>query len=176
MAEIEKKFLVREGGTTYASSLLEKLYPTFQELVNDIKQNGKIIRQGYLPIEKGILLAKFLELNLDFEISEARLRDKNGELFFTIKGDGTIQRDELETSVSREIFDFYWPETAGKRVEKIRLEKPYVNHILEIDFYLDRELVVAEVEVGSQKEAELFPPLGKDITSDKSYKNKNLAR
>lgn len=175
MTEIEKKFLVSDG-SEYPSQLLDTIYPSFQELVVDVTRNGEVIKQGYLPIDKGLILAQAIGLQLNFNPAEARLRDRAGNLTFTLKGDGTVERDELETPISPEFFNSYWPETAGKRVQKIRLKKPYLDHILEIDFYLDRKLVVVEVEVGSREEAESFPKLGKDITADKSFKNKNLAK
>jgi CYTH domain-containing protein len=176
MAEIEKKFLLSDDNSTYISGVLKNIYPTFEELVTDVNRNGMLIRQGYLTAEEGAVLTQMLCLNPTFDPTEARLRNKDGSFFFTLKGNGTVERDELEIPISRETFNLYWPQTKGKRVEKIRLKKTLNNYLLEIDFYLDRELVVVEVEVGSREEAENFPALGKDITNDKNYKNKNLAK
>jgi CYTH domain-containing protein len=176
MAEIEKKYLLRDDTGTYVSEILKAIYPNFEELTDDVKNNGKPIRQGYLSIEMGINIAQELNLNLEFEPVEARLRDKAGKFFFTLKGDGTVERDELEKTIDQDVFNSYWPKTEGRRVEKIRLGKPFNDRTLEIDFYLDRTLTVVEVEVGSLEEAENFPTLGKDITKDRGFKNKNLAK
>ena len=44
------------------------------------------------------------------------------------------------------------------------------------DMYKDRDLIVAEVEFKSIKEAEGYQALGKDVTSESQFKNKNLAK
>ena len=59
----------------------------------------------------------------------------------------------------------------------MRLGVPYEHYIAEIDVYTDRQdLVIAEVEVPTKEIAYGLPALGKDITHDENYKNKNLAR
>ena len=57
----------------------------------------------------------------------------------------------------------------------MRIKHPTQGLEAEIDFYLDRDLVTAEVECPSIEIAEGLCPIGKDITEDKTYKNKNLA-
>jgi len=174
--EIEKKYLIRENGKDYATFFLSKMFPSIQELKKDVAKNGKSIRQGYLSLDKGMELSDRLGINVDFAPSEARLRDKVGTLYFTLKGSGGLIRNELETNIEQEVFDEYWPKTEGKRVEKIRLNKPFEGYVAEIDVYGDRDLIVVEVEVPSLLDAEKLSPLGKDVTTDKKYKNKNLVR
>lgn len=176
MAEHERKFLIKQDDQISPTPHLIELYPSVDDLIEDVINNGVRIRQGYLPIETGISLAKGLNMRPDFNIAEARLRDKDGVYIFTIKGDGDQTRGELEREIRSDVFDSYWPATEGKRVEKIRLKKPYGNLQIEIDVYTDgRELVVAEVEAEPEILQDLLP-LGIDVTSDKKYKNKNLAR
>ena len=138
-------------------------------------QNGKSIRQGYRPLGAGTELSDRLGMNVDFTPSEARLRDKAGTLYFTLKGTGGLSRSELEVEVKQNVFNEFWGKTDGRRVEKVRLNVPFKVYTAEIDVYTDRDLVVVEVEVPTVEEANKLPPLGKDVTSDKSYKNKNLA-
>ena len=50
------------------------------------------------------------------------------------------------------------------------------NHIIEIDVYTDRDLIVAEVEVGKVEELKEILAIGRDISDDPGYKNRNLAK
>ncbi len=175
--EIEKKYLIRENGTDYATEALSQLYLSVQALIKDVLQNGKLIRQGYLPLEKGSELSDSLGMDVDFDPSEVRLRDKAGTFYFiTLKGSGGLSRNELETEIGQDIFNEYWSETEGRRVEKVRLNRPFEGHTAEIDVYTDRDLIVAEVEVPTIQDAERLSALGKDVTNNKAYKNKNLAK
>ncbi len=174
--EIEKKYLIKEEDANFVSESLFQMYDSLQALKSDVLQNGKSIRQGYLPLDSGTELSDKLGMTVDFDPSEARLRDKADTLYFTLKGSGGLSRNELEVVIDKNIFDEYWLKTEGKRVEKFRLDKPYEGHTAEIDVYTDRDLIVAEVEVPTIEQAENLSALGKDITSDKSYKNKNLAK
>ncbi len=175
-SEIEKKFLLYENDKDYATKNLNEICSSLDELKEKVLKEGIKIQQGYLSIEKGMELAKSLGLHVGFEPAEARLRNKGGKYFFTIKGEGGTVRDELEVSLDKHIFQQYWPATEGKRVEKMRLKTPYEGQTAEVDVYLDRKLIVAEVEVETLEEAEHMNAMGKDVTKDKAYKNKNLAR
>ena len=166
--EIENKYLLREEGVNYCDQLVD--------LVEDVVDNGVAIRQGYLPLDSGAELCDSLRLDVDFEFSEARLRDKGGTLFFTLKGNGDLSRSEIEVEVDRDLFEKYWVFTEGSRVEKVRLEVPFDRYTMEVDVYTDRDLIVAEVEVPTLEEAANLSVIGKDVTLDKKYKNKNLAR
>lgn len=155
---------------------LKRLYTSLEILTADVITNGTRIRQGYLPLEIGVNLAQELHCEADFAISEARLRDRGGQLTFTIKGEGGTSRGEIETEIDDKTFKEFWHHTRGKRVEKIRLQKSVGGRILEIDVYTDRKLVVAEMEVDSMDDLQRLEPFGEDISEDRRYKNKNLAR
>jgi len=174
--EIEKKYLIRENGVDFFSDSLAEIFPKISELEEEVIEKGKKIRQGYLSLEDGEALAKEVGMNIDFNPVEARLRDKAGKYFLTVKGDGSLTRNEEEKSLDQKVFQNYWSLTEGRRVEKVRLEKSYQGFTAEFDVYIDRDLIVAEIEVPSEQDANNLVPLGKDITSDKSYKNKNLAK
>ena len=175
--EIEKKFLLREDGVDYATYNLEYFFSrSMDQLKKDVLALGKPIGQGYMPLSDGQELSDLLGMDVDFIPSEARLRDKAGKLYFTLKGEGGLIRDELETEVNQTYFDKFWPRTEGRRVEKVRLDLPYREHILEVDVYTDRDLIVGEIEAPSIEIAHSIEPLGRNATEDSNYKNKNLGR
>lgn len=176
MAEIERKFLLEEDGKNFATNELSKLYPSMEALKNDILTNGRLIKQGYLPLEAGTQLTRRLNLEIGFNPAEARLRSVANRLTLTLKGDGTIERDEIEVEIGEALFHEYWKLTAGKRVEKIRLRKNFGDHTIEIDLYKDRHLTVAEIESPTIEDAESIPTIGLDVTTNPKYKNKNLAK
>ena len=120
-------------------------------------------------------LLEDINKEISFSIQEARLRNKAGTFIFTLKGKGDIIREEFEVIVSEKLFQKYWPFAQG-RVTKARLDMPYEKHVVEIDVYLDRNLIVAEVEFETIDDIESFPNIGKDVTEDLSYKNVNLAK
>lgn len=173
--EIEKKYLIKEGRTEYATEELYRLYPSIDFLKDFVLANGEPIQQGYMPIEKGLRLANTLGLKVDFKVEEARLRDRAGRLYFTLKGKGSISRSEIEREIDNDLFEQYWPSTKGKRIKKIRLERKYGNQYLEIDVFTDRDLILAEVETSSIDEMKELPLFGLDVTANKKYRNKNLA-
>jgi CYTH domain-containing protein len=173
--EIEKKYLIKENDTIYFPKALSQMYSSMQILKSDVIKNGKPIRQGYMPIDSGLELIADLGLNIDFAPTQARLRDKAKVFYFTLKGQGNLSRDEFNVEIEKDIFDKYWPETKGKRLEKIRLEKQFGDYIAEFDVYANRDLITAEVEVPTESLAEKLDSLGYDVTEEKKYKNINLA-
>ncbi len=175
--EIEKKYLIRQNNKEFATSHLNQLYSSISDLVEDVMQNGKTIHQGYLPFEIGRALSRRLYIGLDFTPVEFRLRNKAGKFLFTIKGYGGLKRNETPDEIlSEETFNNYWEFTKGNRIYKKRLKKPYQNLEAELDLFLDRDLILAEVETETEEQANALNPLGKDVSEDQKYKNKNLAK
>ncbi len=124
------------------------------------------IRQGYLA--------------LDPDGTEVRIRQKGDRFFQTIKRGAGLQRIEAEILLTRAQFETLWPLTKGRRVEKIRYDIAYEDYVIELDVYSGTlaGLLTAEVEFPSQEASAVFPTppwLGREITEDKRYKNKNLA-
>ena len=187
--EIERKFLIWENGNNYETEAFRSWYASMGgDTSRDVVQalQGRVLRDG-VPLLQGYFLqvggeavrelADLVGFENDFEPTEARLRKKGKEQFyFTLKGKGGVQRNEFEAEIPRMTFDRYWLDTQGLRVEKVRLAREYGRHTAEIDVYTDRQLIVIEVEVPTLEAAERLAPLGKDVTEDKAYKNKNLAR
>ncbi|MBI4152814.1 hypothetical protein HY495_03825 [Candidatus Woesearchaeota archaeon] len=187
--EIERKFLIWEDGKNYGTAAFRDWYAamggdTSRDIVQALRayvlRDGVSLHQGYFPNIEGETVRELADLvgfKDKFKPTEARLRNKGEEQFyFTLKGPGGVQRDEFDPEIEKIVFARYWPGTQGSRVEKVRLARGYGEHTAEIDLYTDRDLIVIEVEVLTLEEAERLVPLGKDVTEDKAYKNRNLAR
>lgn len=129
-------------------------------------REGVFIAQGYLFTDGG----------------ELRVRVRGDHFYLTIKGEGSISRNEWEVEIPRWVFDTLWPKTEGRRVEKTRYTIPYNGLMLEVDNYL-RDLIgliVLECEFRDEEAAEEFKlpewiQGALDVTSEPAYKNKNLA-
>jgi CYTH domain-containing protein len=113
-----------------------------------------------------------------------RLRrvEANGrtEWIRTVKLGSGVQRVEIEEDTTEQIFEQMWPLTAGRRIEKIRYEIEDGGYVWIIDQFLDRDLVLAEVELPTLGLMPaipdwLAPYLVRDVTSDPRYVNVNLA-
>ncbi len=124
------------------------------------------ILQGYLTAQKD---------------DELRLR-KMGETYFKTakKTHSSGYREEIEEYITLEEFEKFWPQTAGKRVEKVRYKIPYQDLVIELDIFSghNKGLNLAEVEFDSEEKAKSFSPpawFGEEVTNDSKYKNANLA-
>lgn len=130
---------------------------------------AKEIDQGYLPGER---------------LRERVRREREGteERFWrTVKLGKGVQRIEVEEAASREVFDALWALTHGARVRKRRYLMPAGERTWEIDDFLDRSLVLAEIELGSPDEPVTFPEwlapyVEREVTEDSAYVNLNLAK
>jgi CHAD domain-containing protein/CYTH domain-containing protein len=99
----------------------------------------------------------------------------------TIKSGSGIARMELEDETDAKLFETLWPLTAGRRVRKRRHKVREGDRLWEIDEFLDRELVLAEVELPSVDAAVVLPDwlrphVVREVTSESEYKNENLAK
>ena len=71
--------------------------------------------------------------------------------------------------------------TEGRRLRKRRYRVPEGNLVWEIDQFLDRDLVLAEVELGPGAPTEveipawLRPHVEREVTGDEAYSNFKLA-
>ena len=127
------------------------------------------IAQGYLPGERLIERLR-------------RDRTNGSEKFLrTVKVGAGVVRIEVEEETTRDLFDHLWPLTQGKRLVKRRYVVDSPEHRWEIDEFLDRPLVVAEVELTDADEAVTIPDwlatcVDREVTGDRDYLNVNLAR
>jgi CYTH domain-containing protein len=111
----------------------------------------------------------------------------------TIRPDGTFRltrtvkfgplgaRVELEEDAPATLFDAMWPHTAAARIRKHRHVVESGAHTWEIDAFLDRDLVLAEVELAPGEPVPAPPAwlagwIERDVTDDPAYANSSMAR
>ena len=110
-----------------------------------------------------------------------RVRGPEGERFLrTIKLGSGLKRSEFEEPIAPELFARLWPLTEGRRVRKRRYRVREGDHVWEIDAFLDRDLVLAEVELSREDEEVPLPEwlvgyIEREVTGDPDYSNVNLA-
>jgi CHAD domain-containing protein/CYTH domain-containing protein len=127
------------------------------------------IEQGYIP---GDRLAERLR----------HVRDPDGEHWYrTVKLGTGISRLEIEEETTPAIFETMWPATEGHRVYKRRYSVAEGARTWEIDEFIDRDLVLAEIELADPDEpvdppAWLAPCIIREVTGETEYVNLNLAR
>ena len=127
-----------------------------------------------------------LEIDQGYLPGVARLRHQrsvNGvERFFrTVKHGVGVQRLEMEDEIDRAAFEKLWPETAGRRVRKRRYVVPSGDDHWEIDEFLDRPLVLAELEFDDPEHSVVIPDwlspvLVRDVTDEPEFTNRSLAK
>lgn len=126
-----------------------------------------VVRQGYLTSPE--------------DSTELRLRQRNDVFFLTLKGGGDLVRVERETEITRDQFETFWPETRGRRIEKVRYTDQMPDgHQFELDVFSGglEPLCLVEVEFHTSEAANAYVPpdwFGADVTEDKRYKNMILA-
>jgi CYTH domain-containing protein len=124
------------------------------------------ITQGYLPGEK-----------LVERIRRVRSADGSERWFRTVKAGTGIERVELEDEADAKQWRALWPLTKGRRIRKRR----YAVNEWEVDEFLDRTLVVAEIELSSPDELVELPAwlrdvVDREVTDEPEFTNARLAR
>lgn len=99
----------------------------------------------------------------------------------TVKSGRGLRRIEIEEETSRPIFDRLWRLTLGHRVHKRRYTREDDGLLWEIDQFLDRDLILAEVELATTDAevripAWLEPHIVREVTGEDAYVNVNLAK
>lgn len=150
--EIERKFLL---------SALPAL-----PRVSDVLE----IDQGYIP---GVRLVERLR--------RQRHRDGTIRYFRTVKLGSGVERIEIEDETDAATFDYLWVLTEGRRLRKRRHLVPQGNVTWEVDEFTDRVLHLAELEMETATTAVdipgwLKPVIVRDVTDEREYTNRNLAR
>jgi CYTH domain-containing protein len=128
------------------------------------------IDQGYLP---GVRVFERLR----------RQRDAHGveRYFRTIKLGEGVERIELEDETDRATFEHLWQLTGGRRLRKRRYVVGHGAETWEIDEFLDRPLVLAELELDRADATIVFPDwlkpaVVREVTDEREYSNRSLAR
>lgn len=133
-----------------------------------LNNRGLSVRQGYLLAGK----------------RELRVREMGSVCYLTFKGQGTLKRREWERKIPRWAFRLLYIFTAGRRVEKVRRRISFDGLVLEVDEYFGHlsSLVTMECEFPGEGEAyrafrlPAWADGALEVTNDKAYKNKNLAK
>ncbi len=129
------------------------------------------IDQGYIPGTR-----------INERIRRSRLSPTDVRYFRTLKTGSGVERTEIEEETSEAFFLAVWPLTRGARVRKRRYLIPDRDVIWEIDEFLDRQgMWLAEVELEHIDQAVtipewLTPELVREVTDEKGYSNRALAK
>jgi CYTH domain-containing protein len=99
----------------------------------------------------------------------------------TIKLGTGMNRFEFEEDATVEFFTTVWPLTQGHRLRKRRYRMPGATGVWEVDEFLDRDLVLAEIELADENEvvevpAEIAAVMDREVTDDPSFTNYKLSR
>jgi len=128
------------------------------------------IDQGYLP---GVRLLERLR----------RQQSRNGgvKFFRTVKVGSGVIRLELEDETDERTFAHLWQLTEGRRLRKRRYVVADGEARWEIDEFVDRDLWLAELEIPRADTPIripdwLRPVLVREVTTERAYTNRNLAR
>ena len=130
---------------------------------------AKEIEQGYLPGQR--LRERLRRVRRDGAVKHLR----------TIKVGSGLTRVELEEETTADLFEKLWPLTEGCRVHKRRYAVEDGGLTWVVDRFLDRELILAEVELPSERVRPALPAwlaahLEREVTGEAEYVNLNLAR
>jgi CYTH domain-containing protein len=128
------------------------------------------IDQGYLPGER-----------LVERLRRQQSQDGTLRYFRAVKLGSGVERTELEEETDRKTFDHLWQLTEGRRLRKRRYVVPEGDDMWEIDEFLDRPLVLAELELEHADEKVKIPDwlervVVREVTDEKEYTNRSLAR
>lgn len=169
--------LVRELQLSAASVEIERKY-----LLTGMPQipepsRTREIQQGYLPLSS--------DDSQGTDDTEERVRSilEGEEIRYvrTLKRGSGVARQELEEFIDAKRFKTLWPRTKGRRVHKRRHVVAADGLVWEIDQFLDRDLVLAEIELPHVHDtvnppAWLAPFVAREVTEDRGFANANLAR
>jgi CHAD domain-containing protein/CYTH domain-containing protein len=127
------------------------------------------IQQGYLPGTE--LIERIRRVKANSKVSYVR----------TVKTGTGLVRTELEESCTFAVYQAMWPLTKGKRITKRRYRLADAGHVWEIDEFLDRRLVLAEIELTSARDEVAIPEwlarcVVREVTGEVEYLNHTLSR
>lgn len=150
--EIERKYLLR------ALPKMPRVVQTYE------------IDQGYIPGEK-----------LVERLRRQRDRDGMTRYFRTVKLGTGVSRTELEDETTQRVFEHLWQLTEGRRLTKRRYVVPNGSDHWEIDEFTDRPLWLAELELNHADAHVIIPDwlkpvLVREVTDEREYTNRSLAR
>ncbi|MEX2280915.1 MAG: CHAD domain-containing protein [Gemmatimonadota bacterium] len=128
-----------------------------------------LIRQGYLPGE-------------DIQERVRSVQDDGGRKYYrTFKSVQGVRRIEIEEETTEKMFKQLFALTKGQRIRKRRYVVQENGARWEIDRFLDRKLVLAEIELDSPDDPVELPRwlaalVVREVTDDPEYTNAKLAK
>ena len=177
----------RDGGLTALKSVLDAVFDVLRAyragvpveverkyLLSSLPKKVRdaasvVVEQGWLPGER-------LQERLRHVVG-----DDGDRYYRTVKLGQGLTRIELEEEASPDLFEKLWALTDGRRLRKRRYYVPDGELRWEVDEFLDRELVLAEVEL-TDPALPVTPPrwlaslIVREVTGEPEYLNVNLAR
>jgi CYTH domain-containing protein len=147
-------------------------------LYNKALEKGDLYFQGYIKdLDKARGIIEELGIELEFAPNTFRLRVTPTQYILTIKDKKATKRREVEWELSKDVFDKYWPMTLEHRIVKRRLTmKHSIGKEMVIDAFVDRLLLMAEIEVFEETDLSRIKDLGFDVTNQKDWSNKALSK
>ncbi|WP_396205406.1 CHAD domain-containing protein [Gemmatimonas sp.] len=146
----------------------------------------KYLLRGCPPVARAVPPVRIEQGWIPGQALRERLRrryapDGSVSCWRTVKLGPAEARIEVEEATPTALFDAMWPLTRDARIRKDRHAVPHGSHIWEIDVFLDRDLVLAEVELGAVSDQVTIPPwlapyVECDVTGDPAYFNAVMAR
>ncbi|MGB0646087.1 MAG: hypothetical protein ACPGQS_02870 [Bradymonadia bacterium] len=127
------------------------------------------IEQGYIP-----------GTSITERVRRAK-RDGLVKCTRTVKLGKGVKRIELEDEIDETLFAQLWPSTESQRVTKRRYVVSQDGHEWELDEFVDRDLVLLEIELTHEDQIVSMPDafravLSREVTDDKSFTNWALSR
>ncbi len=127
---------------------------------------------------QGVLIRQAYLMRADDRI--LRIRQKGDHFFLTLKIGTGMTRLEFERDVTEmegeALLNYHALESP---IQKMRYDIPFVDHKWEVDVFWgdNAELVMAEVELGSEDETFVKPVwCGAEVTDDLRYQNSYIAQ
>ena len=125
------------------------------------------------------MLQGYLSTDPEVRIRSSK-KDTHTDYKLTVKGDGTLSRDEFEIFVARDFFDgvrrIIDKPFISKLCRKYQLDGGLILECSHVDAARKSEFMYAEIEFESELQALAFEPppyLGREVTYDPEYKMKN---
>lgn len=136
---------------------------------------------SYLPENLDRFPRKEIEQSYISTNPTIRLRKSNDKYILTVKGEGSISREEFELPLSKEQYTNLMKKTETQPISKTRYLIPIdCGLTAELDVYHNNlsGLYTVEVEFDSIENANCFNPpdwFSTDISTDNRYKNTSLS-
>lgn len=137
-----------------------------------------LVKNGYEVNMTSLLWVSKSEIQDWYATNKIRIRNKNNDWSLTIKGNGTIKREEKEYQLKLNNFKF--PDNYNI-LKKTRIVIPYNNQNFEVNvfnniLYKDKPLVLIELELEDQYQIIDLPEwVGEEVTYDERFYGYNLA-